>query len=116
MLSKLVRGGIAGAIAFVVANIVSNLLFFQLGKSVLFDPDVQSEKVMAVLFEMEPLPLMFTNGLLIYVNCCGYRYCARISLYIHRTMLAQKYNQTRCRILCNFMDTDGVIFRVSHAV
>ncbi|NEO26351.1 MAG: hypothetical protein F6K03_05490 [Kamptonema sp. SIO4C4] len=64
MLSKLVRGGIAGAIAFVVANLVSTLLFFQIGKPVLFDPEVQSEKVMAVLFEMEPLPLMFTNGLL----------------------------------------------------
>lgn len=62
MLFKVVRGGIAGAVAFVVANIVSNLLFFRLGKPVLFNPDVQGEKVMAVLFEMEPLPLMFTNG------------------------------------------------------
>ncbi len=62
MLSKLVRGGIAGSIAFVVANVVSNLLFFQLGKPLLFDPDVQSEKAIAVLFKMEPLPLMFANG------------------------------------------------------
>lgn len=62
MLYKLVRGGISGAIAFVIANIVSNLLFFQIGKPVLFNPDLQSEKLIAVLFEMEPLPLMFTNG------------------------------------------------------
>lgn len=59
---KLIRAGIAGAIAFVAANIVSNLLFFQIGKPILFDPDLQSEEVIAVLFEMEPLPLMFSNG------------------------------------------------------
>jgi hypothetical protein len=61
MLFKLMRGGISGAIAFVIANIVSNLLFFQIGKPILFNPDLQSEKLIAVLFEMEPLPLMFTN-------------------------------------------------------
>ncbi|NBC27794.1 MAG: hypothetical protein GVY08_13100 [Bacteroidetes bacterium] len=59
---KLIRACIAGAIAFVAANVVSNLLFFHIGKPILFDPDLQSEKVMAVLFEMEPLPLMFSNG------------------------------------------------------
>lgn len=59
---KLMRGGFSGAIAFVIANIVSNLLFFQIGKSFLFNPDVQSEKLIAVFFEIEPLPLMFTNG------------------------------------------------------
>ncbi|ASC72008.1 hypothetical protein XM38_029620 [Halomicronema hongdechloris C2206] len=62
MLFKLVRGGIAGAIAFAIANVVSNLLFFQIGKPILFDPDIQSEKFIAVLFELEPLPLMFTNS------------------------------------------------------
>jgi len=71
MLSKLVRGGIAGGMAFVVANIVSNILFFQLGKSVLFDPELQSAKVMAVLFEMEPLPVMFTNGPLYMAIAAG---------------------------------------------
>ncbi|MDA0867849.1 MAG: hypothetical protein O2890_15895 [Cyanobacteria bacterium] len=64
MLAKWVRGGCAGAIAFTVANVVSNLLFFQIGQPILFDPTVQSEKLIAVFFEMEPLPLMFTNGAL----------------------------------------------------
>ncbi|ANV91175.1 hypothetical protein [Picosynechococcus sp. PCC 8807] len=59
---KLIRGGFSGAIAFVIANIVSNLLFFQIGQSILFNPEIQSEKLIAVLFEIEPLPLMFTNG------------------------------------------------------
>lgn len=53
---------IAGLVAFLVANIVSNILFFQLGASVLFDPQIQSSKVIDVLFEMEPRPLMFENG------------------------------------------------------
>jgi hypothetical protein len=52
------RGGISGAIAFVIANIVSNLLFFQIGKPVLFNPDLQSEKLIAILFEIKPLPFV----------------------------------------------------------
>lgn len=53
---------LAGAVAIVAANIVSNILFFQLGRPILFETERQSAKVIAVLFEMEPLPLMFTNG------------------------------------------------------
>jgi len=71
MASKLLRGALAGAIAFVLANIVSNILFFQLGRDLLFDPQHQSAKVIAVLFEMEPLPLMFTNGLLYMAMAAG---------------------------------------------
>ena len=37
-------------------------MFFQLGAPILFDPDIQSAKVIDVLFEMEPRPLMFENG------------------------------------------------------
>jgi hypothetical protein len=59
---KYLRAGLAGATAFVVANIVSNILFFRIGKSVLFENEVQSDKIKDVLFEIEPLPLMFTNG------------------------------------------------------
>jgi uncharacterized membrane protein len=55
--NKWVRGILSGAIAFVVANVISNILFFQLFSGVLFDPAFQSEKVIAVLFEMEPLRL-----------------------------------------------------------
>jgi len=47
-----------------VANVVSNVLFFQLGAPLLFDNPAQSEKLLAVLFELELRPLMFTNGLL----------------------------------------------------
>ncbi|MEQ8308185.1 MAG: hypothetical protein RIA09_16750 [Hoeflea sp.] len=56
------RAALGGAVAIIVANIVSNILFFQLGRPILFENEAQSAKVIAVLFEMEPLPLMFTNG------------------------------------------------------
>lgn len=69
--NKWVRGGLGGAIAFVVANLVSNVLFFQLGADVLFDPAWQSDKVLAVLFEMKPRPLMFSNGLLYLAISAG---------------------------------------------
>ena len=59
---KIVLTAIAGLAAFLVANIVSNILFFHLGAPVLFDPGMQSAKVIDVLFEMEPRPLMFENG------------------------------------------------------
>jgi hypothetical protein len=60
--SKLPRAAVGGAVAIVIANIVSNILFFQLGRPLLFENEAQSAKVISVLFEMEPLPLMFTNG------------------------------------------------------
>ena len=59
---KILRAPIAGLVAFTLANVVSNLLFFQLGAPILFDPDIQSAKVIDVLFEMAPRPLMFENG------------------------------------------------------
>jgi hypothetical protein len=59
---KWIRGILVGAGAFVAANVVSNIVFFQLGAPLLFNPSTQSEKLLSVFFEMEPLPLMFTNG------------------------------------------------------
>jgi len=59
---KVVRAALAGLVAFVAATVVSNVLFFRLGAPVLFDPSVQSAKLIDVLFEMEPRPLMFENG------------------------------------------------------
>lgn len=61
---KILLAPIAGLVSFTLANILSNLLFFQLGGPILFDPEIQSAKVIDVLFEMEPRPLMFENGLL----------------------------------------------------
>lgn len=61
---KAIRAIVAGAIAITAANLVSNLLFFQLGRGLLFENEMQSQKIVAVMFELEPLPLMFTNGLL----------------------------------------------------
>lgn len=61
--AKLVRAFGSGVVAFVIANIVSNILFFQIGHGILFENESQSAKVVAVLFEMDPRPLMFTNGL-----------------------------------------------------
>ncbi len=69
--NKWIRGLLGGAVAFVVANVVSNVLFFRLFSGVLFDPAHQSEKVIAVLFEMEPLPIMFSNGLLYLAIAAG---------------------------------------------
>lgn len=63
-MQKLFRAAIAGLVAFVIATVVSNILFFQLGASLLFDPRIQSAKVIDVLFQMDPKPLMFENGLL----------------------------------------------------
>lgn len=59
---KLIRALASGSVAFVIANIVSNALFFEIARSVLFDPELQSSKLIAVLFEIEPLPLMFTDA------------------------------------------------------
>ena len=59
---KILLAPIAGLVAFTLASIVSNLLFFQLGAPILFDPEIQSAKIIDVLFEMEPRPLMFENG------------------------------------------------------
>lgn len=70
-MQKPLRAPIAGLVAFTLANVVSNLLFFQLGGPILFDPDVQSAKVIDVLFEMEPRPLMFENGPLYMAYVAG---------------------------------------------
>jgi hypothetical protein len=59
---KSLRAASAGLVAFTAANVVSNLLFFQLGAPILFDPAHQSAKLLDVLFEMDPKPLMFENG------------------------------------------------------
>lgn len=61
-MQKYIRAAFAGLVAFLIANVISNVLFFQIGAPVLFDPDVQSAKLISVLFEMEPKPLMFENG------------------------------------------------------
>lgn len=62
LMPKILLALMAGLVAFTLANIVSNLLFFQLGAPILFDPEIQSAKIIDVLFEMEPRPLMFENG------------------------------------------------------
>lgn len=71
MTMKWIRGAAGGAVAYLVASIISNVLFFQLGRDILFENALQSDKVNAVLFEMEPLPLMFTNGLLYLAIAAG---------------------------------------------
>lgn len=63
MMAKFIRAGIGG-VAFVATDIVGNLLFFQLGAAIPFDPALQNEMVVDVLFELAPRPLMFENGLL----------------------------------------------------
>ncbi|MQM38074.1 hypothetical protein KBTX_02079 [wastewater metagenome] len=65
------RAAVGGAIAFVIASLVSNGLFFGLAAPVLFDPAVQSAKLLDVLFEASPRPLMFTNGPLYLLIAAG---------------------------------------------
>jgi hypothetical protein len=69
--AKILRASIGGAVAIIIANLVSNVLFFQVGRPILFENELQSAKVIAVLFEMEPLPLMFTNGALYMAIAAG---------------------------------------------
>ena len=53
--------GIAGGIGIFVATLVSQVLFFQLGQEILFQSDQQSDKLIAVITQMEPLPVMKTD-------------------------------------------------------
>ncbi len=62
--NRWVRGALAGSVALLVANLLSNVLFFQLGRGLILNPNLQSDKLIAVMTRLEPLPLMFTNGLL----------------------------------------------------
>jgi len=63
MIIKLLRGALGGAAGFVIAMLLANAIFFQLGQPVLFENSLQSDKLLAALFEDEPLPLMFEDGL-----------------------------------------------------
>lgn len=53
------------------ATAVSTVLFFRIGRPILFETDRQSDKLLAVLFEMEPRPLMFENGPLYMAIAAG---------------------------------------------
>lgn len=68
---KPLRAAAAGLVAMLVSTLVSNLLFFRLGAPVLFDADRQSDKLLAVFFEMPPEPLMFSNGPLYLAVAAG---------------------------------------------
>ncbi|ELZ88508.1 transmembrane protein [Haloferax elongans ATCC BAA-1513] len=60
-LNRWVTAGIAGSIGITAANLVSQALFFQLGNEILFHSEQQSDKLIAVMTQMEPLPVMETN-------------------------------------------------------
>ena len=59
--NKWVTAGIAGGIGITLSNLVSQVLFFQLGNEILFQSDQQSDKLIAVMTQMEPLPVMETD-------------------------------------------------------
>jgi len=59
--NRWVAAGIAGSIGIFIANLVSQVLFFQLGEEILFHSDQQSDKLIAVMTQMEPLPVMETD-------------------------------------------------------
>ncbi|UVE51984.1 hypothetical protein KU306_16815 (plasmid) [Haloferax larsenii] len=58
---KWVTAGVAGSIGIFFANLISQLLFFQLGNDILFHSEQQSDKLIAVMTQMEPLPVMETD-------------------------------------------------------
>jgi hypothetical protein len=67
--SRWVKAGVAGSIGIFVANLLSQVLFFRVGSEILFQSDMQSEKLIAVMTEMEPLPLMETDpGLYLFIS------------------------------------------------
>jgi hypothetical protein len=65
-ISRTLVAGLAGGAAFSVASF---LTFVLIGSGPLFDPDMQSPKLIAVLTQMEPLPLFVTAP---YVILLGY--------------------------------------------
>ena len=58
-LSKLLGAAVGGAIASIDANVVRSTLFVQVGRRKRLLIELQGAKVIAVLFEIAPLPLMF---------------------------------------------------------
>ena len=63
MQRKWIRGALVGGLAFLLANVVSNMLSFQLGAPLLFDNPAQSKKLLAVLFELHAPFNMFGETL-----------------------------------------------------
>jgi len=67
--NKWVTAGIAGGIGITLSNLVSQVLFFQLGNEILFQSDLQSDKLIAVMTQLEPLPVMDTDpGLYLFIS------------------------------------------------
>ena len=56
-----VRGLIGGLVGVLASFPVGFLLFFVIGAEILFDPMLQSAKLIAVWQEIEPLPLLFRD-------------------------------------------------------
>ena len=56
-----IRAGLAGLIGALVSSIVAALMFQVIGNGIIFDPNIQSPKLIAVWEEYEPLPLMITS-------------------------------------------------------
>ncbi|MFC7130234.1 hypothetical protein [Haloferax chudinovii] len=67
--NKWVTAGVAGSIGIFFANLTSQVLFFRVGNDVLFQSEQQSDKLIAVMTQMEPLPVMETDpGLYMFIS------------------------------------------------
>jgi len=67
--NRWITAGFAGSIGILLANLVSQVLFFRVGSEILFHSDIQSDKLIAVMTQMEPLPLMETDpGLYMFIS------------------------------------------------
>src|SRR5437867_787741 len=64
-ISKAVGAGIAGGVTFIILTFVT---FVLIGHGPLSDPGLQSPKVLAVLNELEPLPLFATKPHVIFLG------------------------------------------------
>ena len=61
MANRWIAGLVGGVVASIVAFLVAGALFLGVGGPILFNPDLQSAKLIAVWQEIEPLPVMSTN-------------------------------------------------------
>ena len=59
-----IRAAIGGAIGLVTAALLGFYIFFPLTAFLIFDPNIQSAKLIAVWLTLEPLPILLTNPLL----------------------------------------------------
>ncbi len=62
--TRWIRAAIGGAVGFMTAAFLGFVVLFALAAPLIFDPTIQSAKLIAVWQTLQPLPLVVTNPLL----------------------------------------------------